>query len=94
MGEWSTYCQNSGHQPHDKDSLKGVENHPVRFVTWNEALTYCRYYGFTLPSEAEWETARGIDGRIYPWGDEWKSDCSNTGEFWGLIRPRPASTNT
>lgn len=44
---------------------------PREEVSWNEAQTYCAGVGARLLTEAEWEyAARGPDGLIFPWGDE------------------------
>jgi formylglycine-generating enzyme required for sulfatase activity len=57
-GSWATYL----HYP----------DHPLNYVTWEQADHYCKVHLQRLPTEAEWEWAArgGPAGNIYPWGND------------------------
>jgi len=59
---------------------RGRVNHPITCVDWNQARQYCQWAGKRLPTEAEWEkAARGPEGLVYPWGNQWDRSKANVG---------------
>ena len=59
-------------------------NDPVVHVTYEDALTYCRWAEKDLPTEAQFEYAArgGLTGKKYAWGDELKPGGKWVANIW------------
>jgi formylglycine-generating enzyme required for sulfatase activity len=89
--EWRVFTELASFGPlpkHWKDGKipAGKENHPVVYVSWEDAQKYCEFVrrltkrDVRLPTEAQWEkAARGPEDYKYPWGNEWDKNLCNNG---------------
>jgi formylglycine-generating enzyme required for sulfatase activity len=82
-----TECEPPAHWDGDSPPSR-LESHPVVNVSCDVAAEYCRWLSqktgqdISLPTEEQWEKgARGTDGRVYPWGNEFVAEKCNCHEL-------------
>lgn len=60
---------------------RGLDTHPVTWVSYEDAEAYCQWKDGRLPTEEEWErAARGNKLMKFPWGESFDKTKANTWE--------------
>lgn len=83
---WWTYVRGANwrHPRGPASTIKGLVDHPVVHIAYEDVEAYARWAGKDVPSEAEWEFAArgGLDGAEYVWGSDFTPDGQFMANTW------------
>ncbi|WP_144440439.1 formylglycine-generating enzyme family protein [Limnochorda pilosa] len=88
--QYARFLESTGYRPRFAENhlkhwvngkpAEGEEDHPVVYVSLEDARAYARWAGKRLPTEEEWQwAAQGPEGWSYPWGDRMITGACNAG---------------
>ena len=94
--QYRRFIQQTGHEPPNPwvegEYPELMGDHPVTWVSCENAEAYATWAGCKLPSFEAWQRAvRGDDERLFPWGDEIDKPRCNTAEL-GVGGTTPVGT--
>jgi len=95
--EYETYNQ-------PENPVTGIDwYHAVDYCNWRNAIEGISFNGYRLPTEAEFEYAArgGLEGKDFPWGDEFNPSLANfddergimKGDWWRLAKVKDTPPN-
>lgn len=59
VAQWQAYVTATGFSPAEHRSVQGIANHPVRYITWHEAMAYCKWLNEQLIGKAKTRLQQG-----------------------------------
>jgi formylglycine-generating enzyme required for sulfatase activity len=90
VAEYTCFLSSGRTPPKSWLQQRSNPDHAVEFVSWQDAVAYAAWLAqvsgdpWRLTTEAEWEkAARGTDGRLYPWGDQWGETRARANKWFG-----------